>query len=197
MFHHQFHGRLRDQIRPGRLTRDTRSTECLRDSIVVGWLSWERRRVIRVSPRLAQAPKKQCYHPHMVAERGSVPQTVPAPAGKLRPLPLARASQAMKRRSSQAPRGRSVPPLMLGPTPVELTPDVGSRIEQVPSPWLSSNFRTAPDFGTTGDALPRWQRRGEGLWQRPLPPLGWLIQGVKLTNTECRRECKSRRKIRI
>ena len=27
--------------------------------------------------------------------------------------------------------------------------------------------------------------------------LGWLIQGVKLTNTECRRECKSRRKIRI
>ena len=37
----------------------------------------------------------------------------------------------------------------------------------------------------------------KGLSKSGLLPLGWLIQQVKLTNTECRRECKSRRKKRI
>ncbi len=42
-----------------------------------------------------------------------------------------------------------------------------------------------PLFRLRAQAYPRWRA------------VGWLIQGVKLTNTECRRECKSRRKIRF
>ena len=116
----------------------------------------------------------------MVAERGSVSQTTPAPAGNLRPSNPAStlASRAMKRPVSSAPRGRSVPPLMLGPTPIALTPNPGNTLEEVPSPWMSSSFERAPEFGTESEAMPRWQRRGEGLWKqriverRPQSPKG-------------------------